>query len=72
MSISQWSIFQTKLHACGHHGESWTKKPLKGDSRGSGLISPLHNAEKASTGSNIGSKNLKETFYFQMCFLDNS
>ena len=67
MSILQWSLFQTKLHACGRHGDSWTKKPLKGDNRGLGLISPLHNAEKASPGSPIGS-NLKETFYFQMCF----
>ena len=55
--------------ASGHHGDSWTNKPTNRDGRGSGLISPLHNADKTSPGSPIG-KNLYETFYFQIYFLN--
>ena len=50
----QKSLFQTSSMASGHHGDSWTNKPTNRDGRGSGLISPLHNADKTSTGSPIG------------------
>ena len=45
---------ESQLYACGRYGDSWTNKPTKHDGGGSGLISPLHNADKASTVSPIG------------------
>ena len=45
---------RNRVFSSGHHGDSWTNKPMNHDGRGSGLISPLHNADKTSTGSPIG------------------
>ena len=50
-----------------HHGDAQTNKPTKRDGRMGPLISPLHNADKASVGPPIG-QNLMTTFYFQIYF----
>ena len=43
------SVPQAAQVAC-HHGDAQTNKPTKRDERVGPLISPLHNADKASAG----------------------
>ena len=42
------------LQVACHHGDAQTNKPTKRDDRAYPLISPLHNADKASAGHPIG------------------
>ena len=42
------------VKVAGHHGDAQTNKPTKRDDRVCPLISPLHNADKASAGPPIG------------------
>ena len=42
------------VKVAGHHGDAQTNKPTKRDGRVGPLISPLHNADKASAGHPIG------------------
>ena len=42
------------LQVACHHGDPQTNKPTKRDGRVGPLISPLHNADKASAGHPIG------------------
>ena len=42
------------VKVAGHHGDAQTNKPTKRDGRVGPLISPLHNADKASAGPPIG------------------
>ena len=37
-----------------HHGDAQTNKPTKRDGRNDPLITPLHNADKASVSNPIG------------------
>ena len=52
--------------AC-HHGDAQTNKPSFGDGMVAPLISPLHNADKASADLLIG-QNYMTTFNFQKYF----